>query len=315
MSSRTKTRQETLPVPVPVAPMTESPAIQSMERGMMSERMALAREHPRDQIKIAEGLARVVLSSLEIAESCEYLLPNKQAEIRGPSVHLARLLMDHYHNADAGAMVLDIGHEMVTAQGVFIDLERNVRVTTSTVRSIKGSSGNRYSASMIQTTSNAACAIAFRQAVFQGVPQHVWRPAFNAAREMARGRPEDLVVMRERAMRYMLDTLDIPAKIIYKVAGVASVDQIGLSELFELRCRCNAVKDGDATVYEAFPGEEWATKQRPKSSAARPALSPIKEIDAPPLSSLGGGRSVMDDAAAADGLSQEQREFLDSIGD
>jgi hypothetical protein len=51
-------------------------------------------------------------------------------------------------------------------------------------------------------TGNAACAIAFRNAVFKVVPASLCQPIYEKAKEVARGTAETLVKRRDKAIDY-----------------------------------------------------------------------------------------------------------------
>jgi hypothetical protein len=80
---------------------------------------------------------------------------------------------------------MDEGAKAVIAQGLAYDLERNTGGLTEIRRGILTSTGNRYSQDMINVTSNAACSIATRNAIFDVIPQVLWWDAYEQMKEKA----------------------------------------------------------------------------------------------------------------------------------
>ena len=232
------------------------PPAQAQSRTELQLQIEQAVARPRE---LSQCRARAVqLATLDeaTASDCFYSLPPRSGgggeRIEGPSARFAEVLAHTWGNCRAGARIIRETHDHVTAQGVWHDLETNSSVQVEVQRRITTRQGRRYSADMVQTTSNAACSIALRQAVLKGVPKALWQPIYDAAVATAVGDAETLAKRRATAMAYVTKLGANEAHILATL-GAAGVEDIGLQELRQLKGLCSAVKAGDLTVEAAFP--------------------------------------------------------------
>ena len=230
-----------------------------MAGGMSDIRVqvATAKDYPRDIERFRNNAMAMATSSEEVAGSCFYNLPRGDG-VEGPSVRLAEIIMSCYGNARAGARVTEIGEKTVTAQAVFVDLENNTSVTFEVSRNILTREGRRYSDDMITVTGNAACGIAFRNAVFKGIPAALWEPIYKAARTASIGKDRPIEEVRRGILRHFAGMGKREADVL-RLLGLGSVDEIGRDELVELKGVASAIKNGDCTIEEAFNGEGGMT--------------------------------------------------------
>ena len=217
----------------------------------------------------------------ETAESCFYVLPARGSEggkpIQGASVRLAEIAVSCFGNIKAGARIISNDGNFVTAQGICHDVEKNVSVSVEVRRSIKGKNGKTYSDNMIQVTSQAACAIAYRNAVFKVVPLALVKPALDKAMQLAKG---DIKSLSERR-GIMVDKfaqLGISKERLAARVGKQSIDEITLDDLQTLTGCYNALKDGEAAVDDIFPPtKKEAPKANPFADRENNTKSPEKE--------------------------------------
>ena len=217
----------------------------------------------------------------ETAESCFYVLPARGNEggkpIQGASVRLAEIAVSCFGNIKAGARIISNDGNFVTAQGICHDVEKNVSVSVEVRRSIKGKNGKTYSDNMIQVTSQAACAIAYRNAVFKVVPLALVKPALDKAMQLAKG---DIKSLSERR-GIMVDKfakLGITKEKLAERVGKQSIDEITLDDLQTLTGCYNALKDGEAAVDDIFPPtKKEAPKANPFADRENNTKSPEKE--------------------------------------
>lgn len=238
-------------------------ALQLLQSAEVDQQITTARRYPRSvKASLATALELATLT-VETAEECMYALPRDGKTIEGPSARLAEIIANSWGNCQAGARVVEEGPRFVTAQGVFWDLERNVRIVYEVKRRITGKGDRRYSDDMISVTANAACSIALRNAVFKGVPKALWAPIYEQARATAIGNQETLSNRRARAFA-VLQKMGAPEPAVLTKLGRKGIEDVTLEDLTTLQGIRNAIKEGEISVEEAFaltPGKAEPAKQ------------------------------------------------------
>lgn len=232
--------------------LPEAGVLAAISRAELDQQITTARAFPRSVTAFRkEALAMATLTP-EVAESCLYAVPRAGGTIEGPSVRLAEIVASAWGHSHSGARVVDVGSEFITAQGVFYDLQRNVKVTMEVQRRITDKRGKRYSADVIQSTGNAACSIAMRNAIFRGIPQAFWNDIYQSARQAAIGEGETLAKKRTAALAYLLKQ-GITNERVFAKLGVQGVEDMDFEAVAQLRGIANAIKDGTVDRDEAFP--------------------------------------------------------------
>lgn len=255
--------------------------IEAIERANIDIQIATAKKYPRSLARVKNDILSTATLDEETAESCFYVLPARGSEggkpIQGASVRLAEIAVSCFGNIKAGARIISNDGNFVTAQGICHDVEKNVSVSVEVRRSIKGKNGKTYSDNMIQVTSQAACAIAYRNAVFKVVPLALVKPALDKAMQLAKG---DIKSLSERR-GIMVDKfakLGITKERLAERVGKQSIDEITLDDLQTLTGCYNALKDGEAVVDDIFPPtKKEAPKANPFADRENYTKSPEKE--------------------------------------
>jgi hypothetical protein len=190
--------------------------------------------------------------SQPIALSMFYSLPRGGKQIIGPSVRFAEVVAPCWKNCAVGARGISDSATTVTAQGIFIDYEANLRNSVEVPRRITDKNGVRYGDDMIVVTLNAAMSVARRNAVLKGgVPQALWTPAYEDAQLTAVGKAASHAQRVADAMEY-LHKLGITEWQILNSVGVASIKDLETEHLLTLRVLCGEVKRGDKTIEQVF---------------------------------------------------------------
>lgn len=228
--------------------------VESQARGEVDTQISTARRYPRSVKMFRQKALSLATLDEDTAASCFYSLPRGGKPIEGPSARLAEIVAISWGNLRSQANVVDVDDKWVTARGVCWDLEANVAISVEVRRRITDKNGKRYNDDMIGVTSNAACAIALRNAVFKVVPMAMAKPIYDAARKVAIGDAETLAARRGKMVQHFGKMGVQPDQICTKV-GRASVDDITLDDLGTLIGLATAIKDGDTTVDEAFAVE------------------------------------------------------------
>lgn len=234
-----------------------------LNRSEMEGQIDLARSYPRDLEVFDHYVRSLALRSIDIASECVYAVPRDGKLIEGPSVRFAEILASGYRNIRHGARVIEEAEDHIVAQAVFLDLETNSQTTFETRRRIVTKTGKRYSSDMINTTANAACAIALRQAVLKGIPRPIWGPLFEETKRMAIP-AEQLPALRQQAIKAFAG-LGVDQARLFRALEVESIDAIDRDAIAKLKGVYAAIKEGEATIDDAFP------VQRP---AAAPGAKP-----------------------------------------
>ena len=213
--------------------------------------ISTAKAFPRSLTMFIQKATSMATLTEEIAASCSYALPRGGKNLEGPSVRLAEIVCATYGNIRSGARVISNDGKTITAQGICHDLETNNCVTVEVQRTILDKNGRPFKHDMQVVTGNAACAIAFRNAVFKVVPAALAQEIYDRAREVARGTAETLVVRRDKAIKYFRE-LGVKDAEICNVLGIIKIEDINLDHLQTLSGMRAAIKNGESTVKELF---------------------------------------------------------------
>jgi hypothetical protein len=190
--------------------------------------------------------------SQPIALSMFYSLPRAGKQIIGPSVRFAEIVAPCWKNCAVASRAIGDSASTVTAQGIFIDYEANLRNSIEVPRRITDKDGKRYGDDMIVTTINAAMSVARRNAVLKGgVPQALWTPAYLDAQLTAVGKAMSHSQRVAEAMEY-LQKLGVTEWQILNSVGVPSPKELETEHLVTLRVLVSEVKRGDKTIEEVF---------------------------------------------------------------
>lgn len=222
-----------------------------LERANVDMQIVTAKHYGRDEKRSQDNAINIVTSSNEVADSCRYALPRGGKLITGPSVHLAKIMVKCWGNMRTECRVVEITPRQVVARGMAWDLESNVASAFEVRKNIIDSKGKRFSDDMITVTGQAASSIAYRNAVFAVIPEHVTSRVYNAAQKMLIGdlSGEDaLVKARMQAITFFRDEYNITEEEVLKLCRIETINQIREKEILFLRGVSQSLKDRDTTV-------------------------------------------------------------------
>jgi hypothetical protein len=190
--------------------------------------------------------------SQPVALSMFYTLPRAGKQIIGASVRFAEIVAPCWKNNSTGSRIIGSTDDTVTAQGVFIDYEANMRNVKEIPRKITDKEGRKFNADMILTTSKAALSIAYREAILKGgVPMALWSPAYEQAKLTAVGQAMSHNARIDAAMEY-LTKLGVTEWQIMNAVGVSSPKELEVDHLVTLKTLCEEIKKGARTIEEVF---------------------------------------------------------------
>src|SRR5580692_8587501 len=144
--------------------------IGAIVRAEIDTQIATAKAYPRSVALFKKKALGLATEDQDTAESCFYAVPRGGKKIEGPSIRLAEIVGYSWGNLNYGSRIIADDGKMVTAQGVCHDLESNVRASVEINRRVTNKQGKRYNDDLVILTSNAAAAIALRNAIFKVVP-------------------------------------------------------------------------------------------------------------------------------------------------
>lgn len=276
------------PIEGELEPRVDLGTMLQISRAEIDGQIATAKAYPRKVSGFIKEARELACLDEETAESCIYSLPRGKNQdgskkfITGPSARFAEIICHSWGNNRAGGRVTEVGKETITAQGVFHDLEKNTQITKEISRGILDSYGKRYKADMVNVTGNAAISIALRNAILAGIPQALWMPVYEAARQAAVGDITTLVVRRTAALAWFAKVGVSPEAVFSKI-GIEGVEDIGIEQLETLVGIKTALRRGDYSPERAF-AEEKAEASAGAASVAQAVQASRKgkpEKDAP----------------------------------
>lgn len=223
----------------------------ALNRSEIDMQVATAKAYPRNIHNVLDEIITYATYDQETAVDCFYSLPRGGKPIEGLSVRMAEIFAGAWGNLRAQARIIANDGKFITAQGVCYDVEKNVAISVEVKRRITDKYGKTFNDDMQTVTGNAACAIAFRNAVFKVIPKAVTKTAVEKIKEVAIGKAKDMTTIRTNMIAWYNQVGVTQADLLEHI-GVQNVEDINNEMVFELRALCNAIREGDTTVEEAI---------------------------------------------------------------
>ena len=240
----------------PVKPVRDDDALRTitaMQKTALETQMEMAIKNPRDPNAAIETSKNIATQSQEVAEACMFAMPRGGKTIEGPSVRLAEIIASQWGHVMTQARVLVIGDREITAQGRCVDLQTGNAVEVEVRRRITDKNGKRYNDDMITMTGNAACAIAFRNAVFKVIPAALVQGVYNAVKDKAIGALDKIASRRDDVVGRLRKAFHISDERIMAAVGVKKLEDIGATEIETLLGYGTAINNGEARAQDVFP--------------------------------------------------------------
>ncbi len=218
-----------------------------------------AKAYPRNATGFINNAIALATIDEETAQSCFYRLPPRKGadgpvEIKGPSIRLAEIAASCWGNLHAASRVIENDGKHITAEGVAWDLENNVKMSSEVKRSITYKNGGTFSSEMQGVASNAACAIALRNAIFKVVPKAFINRVYEAAMKHAVGTQETLPIKIQSTFNYFAK-FGIQSDKITNFFNKPK-EEFTQEDLVSLLGLATAVKDNMVTIDKVFVIEE-----------------------------------------------------------
>lgn len=236
-----------------IVEVRQADMLAAINRSEVDMQIATAKQYPRDIQAALNRIQTLATLDEETAGDCFYTLRrgNGGQVIEGLSVRFAEIIAGAWGNLRAQARIIGNDGRTITAQGVCHDLETNFAVSVEVKRRITDKNGKTYNEDMQVMTGNAACAIAFRNAVLKVVPKSVTKRIIEQVKQVAIGKAMDLETSRARMLSYY-GKLGVNQAALFSYLGVKRVGDIDAQMIFELRGLANALKEGTTTIAETF---------------------------------------------------------------
>lgn len=235
--------------------MVAPEALSLITKAEIDMQISTAKAFPRSLKNFIDKAITMVSLSEDVAESCIYSLPRSGKTLEGPSVRLAEIVTASYGNIRSGARVIADDGKTITAQGICHDLETNNSVTVEVKRRVTNKQGIRFNDDMIVVAGNAACAIAYRNAVLKIVPAALITPIYNSAKEIIKGTVATLPTKRKQALEFF-KSKGVKDEQICESLDIKRIEDIDIEKLFILRTMATALKNSESTVEEMFSKKE-----------------------------------------------------------
>lgn len=261
----------------------EGEVIQVMQADMLAAlnkseidiQISTAKAYPREIEKVLNTIRTYAKMDVETAEDCFYALRRSDGDstklIEGVSVRMAEIMAGAWGNLRIQARIIGNDGKTITAQGVCHDLETNTAVSVEVKRRITNKYGKTYSEDMQVVTGNAACSIAFRNAVLKVIPKAATKRVLNEVKEVALGKALDLETSRANALTNFAK-IQVTEKMICEHLEIGGLSEMKAEDVMYLRSLWNAIKEGDTTVEDSFikPAEakKLAAEAKTQSEAA-----------------------------------------------
>lgn len=226
-------------------------ALAALNKSEIAQQIEIARKYPRSIDKFRSRLDAMATVSQQVALTMFYSLPRGNKQVLGPGVRFAEALITAWGNARAGVRLLGVEGNFFIAQGVFFDCETNVGISIEAQRRVTDKNGQRFNDDMIGVTGNAAASIAYRNAIFRGVPKALWNDLYERAKVVAAGDAKSLNAQINEAIE-TFRKLGITDVMVLNTLGVQSLRDLTGEHLVTMRVLYKDVAGGDKTIEDVF---------------------------------------------------------------
>lgn len=231
-------------------------AVQSLTAAEIDRQIETAKKFPRNEVRALKQAEELATMTPEIAEDCLFAITRGGKLLEGPSIRLAEILAYSWTNLRCAGRTLEVGDGEIVAQGICLDLERNLAWSKEVRRGIRYSgkgprAGERYSEDMIGVTANAGISIACRNAIFAAIPAALWAPIYQAAIR-AVGRSQRPLSDRRAAAVQWFQGRGVSQEELLRFLHLRRVEDIGPDVLARLAGLRNAIVEESATVDSIF---------------------------------------------------------------
>lgn len=246
--------------------------LEAINRSEIDVQIATAKRYPREVDTVLKRVKTLALTDAESAQGCFYALKRQGKIIEGLSVRMAEILADCWGNIRTAARIIGNDGKTITAQGVCHDLETNTAVSVEVKRRITDKDGRTYSEDMQVTTGNAACAIAYRNAVLKIIPKAVTAKTIKQIKEVAFQGGFNPVDSYNKWAEYFRSIKVTEPMLLYYL-GITDKAEYGKEQHQSLVGVYNAITEGQTTAKECFIDPYNALQAMNEANKAAEAVS------------------------------------------
>lgn len=260
------------------------------DKASVDIQVSTAHAHPRNTAACINDALAMATMDVDTAMTCGYSVPRGGKAITGPSVHLAKIIMQNWGNFRGEAKVIATTEKYVESEAIAWDLQKNVAIKVTVKRSIMTKNG-KMADDMIIVTGNAANSIALRNAIFSVIPKAVTDKIYKASQQKIIGDASELAKTIKGVFTAFKKNYGEDQEAVLKIVGKTQISQLTNDDLVTLIGVGQALKDGDTTPEIIFKRAEKTVddkKQeiRDKQQAAKEPKIPSAEINNTPQGGL-----------------------------
>lgn len=319
--ARTNDGHDIIPASPPTAPL---------QRVQTQFSTAIQVQRPRELAKVKQDAA--IVGGL-IGSGCFYAWGTGDARVEGITVKLANELARIWGNCAIDLAPVQETHDAWIFTASFVDLETGFTMSRQFRQSKRWQVHGRFDQDRKDDIRfQIGQSKALRNVILNCIPEYVTRAAVDAAKGNLRQKIEDSINRsgRDAVIAKMLQSLlriGVDEKRLLENFGYAKTLALTVDDLVVVRSNLDAIEEGSANVDECFPPiAAPAGEGKSKVDRAIGALGGVGESvpasDAADSTSASDGSPAEQDADAggapdkpASGLNEEQRGFLNSLGD
>lgn len=238
-------------------------------KAQIDVQIATAKAYPRDLSLVLKNIETYATMDEETAMECFYKLPRAGSYIEGISVRMAEIIANSWGNLRVASRIVANDGKILTAQAVCHDLETNVAIETEVKRKITDKNGKTFNEDMQVVTGNAACSIAFRNAVLKVVPKAYTHRIMERVKQVSLGNASTLEKRRNGAVEFFVKSGVSKAQLL-EYLNKTKVEEIDTDDVANLLGIATAIKEGDTTAKTAILD---VLEERAKEAKAKEAKS------------------------------------------
>lgn len=252
-------------------------ALEAIQRAEVDVAIVTAKRYPRDIARSLKTCKELALRNPAIARRCNYAVPRAGKKIIGPSVHFARIVAYSWGNATALARVIGCDQTDAHIQGVFHDLQTNLRIGIEMdwpVQAPHDPTPERWKDQMT-LAKRAGAAVGLRTAIFNVIPMVLFDSIAEEAKMVAVGDAKTFEDRRNAAIAEC-KKIGVTQGMVYRTLERNGLEAITTDDLIYLHGLLASVADNTLTVFQAFgpPEKETVAAQVPKPKARQAPAEP-----------------------------------------
>lgn len=257
-----------------IVEIKSSDIVMAETKAQIDVQIATAKAYPRNIAQVLNNIETCATMDEEIAMECFYKLPRAGSFIEGISVRMAEIIANSWGNLRVQSRVVDNDGKVLTAQAVCHDLETNVAIMTEVKRKITDRNGRTFNEDMQVVAGNAACSIAFRNAVLKVVPKAYTHTIMNRVKQVSLGNAATLEKRRNAAVEFFIKA-GVTKPQLLEFLNKSKVEEIDIDDVANLLGIAQAIKEGDASAKTAILD---VLEDRKKEEKAKVVATEAKNI-------------------------------------